>query len=202
MVRVQFSSIQLQIPMTAFLISGTETKIVPATAVRAIAMAANGNASTSETMLDTPKPWAALPTANPRVMGSWMLTRSNNFRPYWAPMMPVRTTTTTAMEMSPPSIVVTGMARAVVMLRASMDKRIIRAFPEAPPRRIRLVKAAVPKMVPKLETKIAATTILKFSSMIVLRLYMLTAKLTTDGPRQNRSRSPAPAECHARLLFL
>ena len=129
--------------MTASLMAGNDTRTVPATAVKAMAMAAKGKASSSEIILETPKPWAALPTANPRVIGSVIPARSINFLPYWAPKIPVKTTTTTAMAMSPPRIVVTGMAKDVVMLRAKTDNRISKALLDLPPRLIKLAKRAV-----------------------------------------------------------
>mmetsp|Transcript_26612 Transcript_26612/g.27037 ORF Transcript_26612/g.27037 Transcript_26612/m.27037 type:complete len:89 (-) Transcript_26612:1058-1324(-) len=88
------------------------------------------------------------------------------------------------------------------MLRVNIDNRINKALPDVPPSRINFAKKAVPNNPPTLEINIAATTILRFSNNSFLRLNIETAKLTTDGPRQNRRRSPAPAAFQARLPVL
>ena len=104
--------------------------------------------------------------------------------------------------MSPPRMLVTGMAKDVVMLRAKTDNRISKAFPESPPSLINFPNAAVPNKAPKLEISMAETTMKRFSTNNFFRLYILTAKLTTDGPRQNKRRSPAPALFQAKSLVL
>mmetsp|Transcript_7983 Transcript_7983/g.12384 ORF Transcript_7983/g.12384 Transcript_7983/m.12384 type:complete len:210 (-) Transcript_7983:264-893(-) len=151
-------------------------------------MAAKGNASFSGMIAATPKPCPAAPIPNPRLTGSSIPRASNIPLPTVAPKIPVSTTTLAAIAIFPSRICVMTMAKPVVTLRESNERRIIVFDPMFK----RRTYHAVPKRPPILEHKQAASTTRRLSAMIFLRLYIGTARHPTAGPNKKSNKSPAP----------
>ena len=106
-----------------FRMNGIETATVAADAVKAMEMAANGNASFSFAKAAVPNPWAAAPIPNPRATASRIPNPFNIMAPKLAPIKPVITTIETANEISPPNMVAIAMANGEVMFLDNNDNR-------------------------------------------------------------------------------
>lgn len=160
--------------------------MVAANPVKAMDMAAKGNASFSLTIAAVPKPCAAAPMPIPRATGSSMPSLLRIVAPKLAPNIPVITTIETASDTLDPSIPAIDIAKGDVIF---LDKSANRT--EGSPISNNRTKAAVPKSPPTTEVPVAADTSNKFSFINCRFWYMEMAKEITAGPKQKRSQSPA-----------
>ena len=176
-----------------FRMNGIDTATVAADAVRAMDIAANGNASFSLANAAVPNPCAAAPIPNPRATASRIPKTFNIADPKLAPIKPVMTTIDTANEMSAPNIVAIAMANGDVIFRDNNDKR---KYGEAMFNN-RTINA-VPYKPPKVDTEMAVPNSVKFCRIKARLSYMDTASDTTAGPNRNNNTSPGPN--NARLV--
>mmetsp|Transcript_6981 Transcript_6981/g.17112 ORF Transcript_6981/g.17112 Transcript_6981/m.17112 type:complete len:246 (+) Transcript_6981:4210-4947(+) len=166
--------------------AGMPIRSVEMTPTKAIAIAANGNASSSETIAAVPNPCAHAPTANPLAIGSLTPIISRIFLPKLAPSSPVNTTTEATSDAGEPRIPAMATASGAVTILGSRTSTMSCGAPTRRP------STAVPTMLitdaRNVEPKMArACCCISFR-----RAYICSAKDTTAGPKNSMRRSPGP----------